>query len=116
MNLVRRAETWGIHAENVTFDLGSAVDRSRAVVEKIVAGVEGLLKDAGVEVIKGSAALAGPHAVSADGVRHETKNVVIASGTTSRNLPGLVPDGRVVLSSKDAVENIIKCVRRAPVR
>ena len=103
VNLVRRAETWGIHAENVTFDLGSAVDRSRAVVEKIVAGVEGLLKDAGVEVIKGSAALAGPHAVSADGVRHETKNVVIASGTTSRNLPGLVPDGRVVLSSKDAV-------------
>ena len=29
VNLVRRAETWGIHAENVSFDLGSAVDRSR---------------------------------------------------------------------------------------
>ncbi len=103
VNLVREAEAWGIRAENVSFDLGAAVDRSRSVVEKIVSGVEGLLKDANVDVVQGSAALGGPRVVTCGGVRHEVKNIVIASGTNSRNLPGLVPDGRVVLSSKDAV-------------
>ncbi len=103
VNLVREAEAWGIRAENVSFDLGAAVDRSRSVVEKIVSGVEGLLKDANVDVVQGSAALGGPRVVTCGGVRHEVKNIVIASGTSSRNLPGLVPDGRVVLSSKDAV-------------
>ena len=107
VNLVRDASQWGIGISNPTFDLGSAVDRSRKVVDQLVGGVETLLKDAGVETIHGAASLAagarGSHSVVCEGKSYEAKHVIIATGASTRALPGAPVDGKVVLTSHEAL-------------
>ncbi|MGI8926984.1 MAG: dihydrolipoyl dehydrogenase [Tepidiformaceae bacterium] len=111
VNLVRDAERWGIGVSKATFDLGSAIDRSRKVVEQLVGGVEGLLRDNGVEVVTGGASLQWPGGVLCNGQLYETERVIIATGATTRDLPGVEADGKVVITSREALER-----RKAPGR
>ncbi len=104
VNLVRDAEKWGIAAKGVTFDLGAAIDRSRAVVDKVVGGVEGLLKDNGVETVHGAASLKDAHTISVDGKDYSAKSIIIATGASSRQLAGVEVDGKVVITSREALE------------
>ena len=104
VNLVRDAESWGISVKNPSFDFGAAIDRSRAVVEKLVGGVEGLLKNNEVTVVNGPAAFTGPHALSANGDEFEAKAIVIATGASTRMLSGVEVDGKTVITSREALE------------
>lgn len=105
VNAVREGERWGLRgAEGVSFDFGAAVDRSRQVVDQIVGGVEGLLRDNGVEVIPGTARLAGTRAVAVDGAEHRAANIIIATGAHTRVLPCMEPDGETVITSREALE------------
>ncbi len=104
VNYVRDAAKWGIAAKDVSFDLGAAIDRSRAVVDKVVGGVEGLLRDNGVESVQGAASLKDAHTVSCNGKDYAAKNVIIATGAWSRQLPGVEVDGKVVVTSREALE------------
>ncbi len=105
VNLVREATAWGIHgAENATYDLGAAIDRSRAVVEKVVGGVEGLLRDNGVTVVAGPASLKDTRTVVSGGTEYRAKAIIIATGASPRLLPGIQADGKVVLTSREALE------------
>lgn len=103
VNFVRDAQRWGVHAENVTFDFGSAVHRSREVVDKIVGGVEGLLRDNGVQVIAGAAALTDAHTITCGGKRYTADAVIVATGASSRPLPGVKIDGKTVITSREAL-------------
>jgi dihydrolipoamide dehydrogenase len=60
VNLVRDAETYGIAFDNVTFDMGKAIDRSRQIVDQMVKGVEFLLSKNGVTTITGDASFESP--------------------------------------------------------
>ena len=115
VNFVRDAEKWGVGVSNPTFDLGGAVDRSRKVVEQLVGGVETLLKDNGVAVIKGSASFgpkgANGHTILCGGQGYDARNVIIATGASTRNIPAAPVDGKVVLTSHEAL-----LVREAPKR
>ncbi|MCK9518668.1 MAG: dihydrolipoyl dehydrogenase [Dehalococcoidia bacterium] len=103
VNLVREADKWGIRVKNPSFDLGAAIDRSRDVVEKVVGGVEGLMRDNGIDVVTGTASLAGKGVVVANDQRYEAKNIIIATGMRTRMLPGVEADGKVVVTSKEAL-------------
>jgi len=103
VNLVRDADRWGISVVEPKFDLGSAVDRSREVVDQLVGGVEGLLRDNDVEVVSGAASLAWPGGVESGGKRYDTAAVIIATGATTRMLAGVKADGKVVLTSREAL-------------
>ena len=104
VNLVRDAASWGISVQNPTFDLGSAIDRSRKVVDRLVTGIEGLLKEAGVDLITGEATVkAGPKVVS-NHLEYDVKSVIIATGATTRMIPGVKIDGHVVITSREALE------------
>lgn len=112
VNLVREAETWGIHgASDATFDFGAAVDRSRAVVDKVVGGVEGLLRDNGVTTVTGEASLKDTRTIRCNGEEYAARAIIIATGASTRMLPGLSADGEVVLTSREALER-----RTAPSR
>ncbi|WP_322795921.1 dihydrolipoyl dehydrogenase [Tepidiforma sp.] len=112
VNAVREGTKWGLRgAEGVSFDFGAAIDRSREVVEKIVGGVELLLRDNGVEVVTGEASLAGQGQVRCGDRQFAARNVVIATGASTRVLPGMEPDGEVVITSREALAR-----REAPQR
>lgn len=105
VNLVREAETWGIgNVGKATFDLGAAVERSRSVVDKVVGGVEGLLRDNGVTLIESAATLKTKTTVSASGKDYSATNVILAAGVGTRGLPGVQTDGKVVMTSREALD------------
>lgn len=103
VNLVREATKWGITVENPTYDLGSAIDRSRKVVDRLVGGVEGLLKEAGVDLITGEATVKAGPVVVCNHLEYEAKALIIATGATTRMIPGVTPDGKVVITSREGL-------------
>lgn len=111
VELVRHAEDWGIRVSDTSFDISAAINRSREVVDRMVGGVEGLLRDNGVEVIKGTASLKDRTTLASNGETHSAKNIILATGASARMLPGVAIDGQVVLTSREALE-----LRRAPGR
>jgi len=104
VNYVRDGQAWGLGGtDTVTFDYGAAIDRSREVVERIVGGVEGLLRDNGVAVFTGEASLSGTRTVVCAGAEHQAANILIATGASPRMLPGVQPDGETLLTSREAL-------------
>ncbi len=106
VNLVREADTWGIAFDNLRVDLGKAVDRSRKVVDRMVGGVEFLLKKRGVTVHQGVGRpkSAREIAVEPSGEVVEANAIIIATGARPRSLPGVEIDGRIVITSREALE------------
>jgi len=100
---VRSAARWGITVHDPSYDLGLAVDRSRTVVDQLVRGVEGLLKDHNVTVIVGTAGFKDPHTLTAADNTYETGATIIATGASTRMLPGVAVGGPVI-TSREALE------------
>jgi dihydrolipoamide dehydrogenase len=107
LETVRHAKRFGVSCDNVRGDLGEAVARSRRVVSRLVKGVEFLLKKNAVEVKKGTASIAGGHAVNvASGNGSETleaANVIISTGSSIKEIPGIATNGVMVLTSDHAL-------------
>lgn len=105
VNLVRDASNWGIKGvDKATFDFGAAVERSRRVVDKVVGGVEGLMRDNGITVINNVATLKDTRTITAGGKDYSASAIVIATGASTRALPGIQPDGKVIITSREALE------------
>jgi dihydrolipoamide dehydrogenase len=103
----RRGEEFGLIVGDIKTDLGKAVDRSRKVVERMVKGVEFLLKKNGVQVFEGSARLQRATMVDVTGGKDDrtldTRTVIVATGARARSLPNLQPDGKNVFTSWEAI-------------
>ena len=106
-HLMHRAKEFGLKADNIDYDLGAVVKRSRQVAGQLSAGVKGLLKKNKVTVVMGEAQLAGKGQVSVktkDGAETLTaKNIILATGARARELPGLEADGDRVWTYKHAL-------------
>jgi len=99
----------GILADNVRLDFAKVQKRKSGVVKKLAKGVEFLLKKNKVEMIHGAGRLLSANSVevqAADGSKQtlQTKNVILATGSVPRSLPGLEIDGVDVLSSDHVLE------------
>jgi dihydrolipoamide dehydrogenase len=105
VHLFRDAEEFGITYDALRIDLGKAIDRSRQVVDRMVKGVEFLLKKHKVAVIAGRGRLksATEVAVEPAGDVVEAEHVIIATGAHARSLPGVEIDGTTVITSREAL-------------
>ncbi|NTV01575.1 MAG: dihydrolipoyl dehydrogenase [Chlorobiaceae bacterium] len=106
--LVKNPASFGVSASEVSFDLAQAVKRSRNVSLKSSKAVEYMLRKAGVEVRQGAAVLAGGtvlRVTAPDGTAStvEARNIILATGARPRALPGLEPDGKRVITSREAL-------------
>ena len=108
LHTFRKGEEWGITFDNLQFDFARMIKRSRGVSDRIVKGVEYLMKKNGIDVIQGDARLAGPNAVE---VRTAGKapatlradSIIVATGARPRTLPGVTIDRRLVITSTEAM-------------
>jgi dihydrolipoamide dehydrogenase len=101
---MRHAESYGLTAASVGFDLAKIVARSRGVAGQLQAGVKTLLKKNKVTVVEGQGRLAGPGTVAVDGKGSFTaKSIILATGARARVVPGLEPDGQLVWTYKNAL-------------
>src|ERR1700730_5183551 len=98
----------GIRCENPRLDFPLVLDRKNKIVAKHAKGVEFLMKKNKVDWIKGYARLAGPGKVevATDGGKQilEAKNIVLATGSEARMLPGLKPDARRILTNIEILD------------
>ena len=99
-DVAREGEAYGILSSVAGIDI-TAVNRFR---ENLVAGkfkgLQGLLKANGITVIAGEGRLVAPNTVQVGDDRIIGKNVVLATGSYSRSLPGLDIAGRVITSEQ----------------
>jgi dihydrolipoamide dehydrogenase len=98
----------GMHCDNPRLDFPLVLERKNKIVAKHAKGVEFLMKKNKVDWIKGYARLAGPGKVevSTDGGKQilESKNIVLATGSEARMLPGLKPDARRILTNIEILD------------
>ena len=109
LNLVKDAEKFGISFDNLSYDFGKAIDRSRQVVRRLTTGVGYLLKKNNVEHIVGSATFVDAHTIQIGTATGENRtvsaeNIIIATGARQREIPTLPIDHNVVITSRDALE------------
>jgi dihydrolipoamide dehydrogenase len=107
LDLIRRADEFGIRVENVSYDFGAIIKRSRDVSSKISKGVAFLLKKNKITHIAGTARLAGAGRIdieSAGGKRSITADaIIVATGARARSLPGIELDGERIIEYRKAM-------------
>jgi dihydrolipoamide dehydrogenase len=101
---VQHAAEEGISCSNPQLNLAKANDRKNKIVAKHAKGVEGLMKKNKVEWIKGYGRLLGKGKVEVtapDGGKRTVtaKNIIIATGSEARMLPGLQPDPQRIVTN-----------------
>ena len=85
--LAKAGAPFGVVADKIGVDWSAALGRKTEVVDKLVKGVEGLLKAGGVSVVRGTASLTGGGAVDVSGQRIQAKDIVIATGSAVARIP-----------------------------
>lgn len=96
-------------SDGVSLDYGPLGERRDGVVDKHVRGVEFLMKKNGVDVIRGQGTLTGPTSVHVSGgesgdVDASATDLILATGSAPRSLPGLEPDGERIITSDEALK------------
>jgi dihydrolipoamide dehydrogenase len=93
----------GITIEKPALNFPKVIERKNGIVQKHAKGVEFLMKKNKVEWIKGFATIkgAGKIEVVSDKSKQtlDTKNILIATGSEARMLPGLKPDADSILTN-----------------
>ncbi len=108
----KHAEEQGFNVENPSINYPKALDRKNKIVAKHAKGVEFLMKKNKVDWIKGHGKL-----LPASGELHkvevtngkgprtlETKNVIVATGSEARMLPGLTADAKTILTNIEILD------------
>jgi dihydrolipoamide dehydrogenase len=94
--------------DGVSLDYGALGTRRDSVVDKHVKGVEFLMKKNGVTVIRGNGTLTGPTSVHVSGgesgdLDASATDLILATGSAPRSLPGLDIDGERIITSDEAL-------------
>ncbi len=112
---MQHAKNYGLKADNVGFDAGAIVQRSRTVSKRLNDGVGFLMKKNKVSIIWGEATVEAPGKVTVKAGKSEgpkgvlgpgsyqAKHIIIATGARPRVLPGLEPDKKLVWTYFEAM-------------
>lgn len=98
----------GISCKSVSLDLSRMMQRKARVVEKLTKGLGGLMKKNGIDVRIGIGLVKKAHEVAvkdADGKETtlSAKDIILATGSVSQNLPFLPIDGETIVTSTEAL-------------
>ena len=96
----REASELGVHAQLNGIELPKVNEYRDGVVGRLYKGLQGLIKQDKIRYIEGTGRLIGHNAVEVNGERIEGKNIVLATGSYSRSLPGLDIGGRIMTSDQ----------------
>jgi len=99
----RESAQFGVKATLEGIDMAGVNAYKDGVVSRLYKGLTGLIKGRGITVIEGEGRLTGPNQVTVGDQTYTATNVVLASGSYSKSLPGLDIDGTHVITSEQAL-------------
>tara|TARA_R110002050_G_scaffold300722_2_gene471914 strand:- start:57536 stop:58924 length:1389 start_codon:yes stop_codon:yes gene_type:complete len=102
------AESYGIKSQSLEIDFTEVVSRSRGVADKMSKGVQFLMKKNKIDVINGFGKIVAANKIAvtdADNkvTEYEAKNIILATGARSRQLPNLPQDGKKIIGYREAL-------------
>nr|AAA74473.1 NADH-ferredoxin oxidoreductase [Saccharopolyspora erythraea] len=96
----RDGDQFGVKTSLEGIDIAGVNSYKDGVVSKLYKGVQGLFKAHKITVVEGAGTLVDAKTVRVDGTRYTGRNVVLATGSYSKSLPGLELGGRVIASEQ----------------
>ena len=105
---INHAEDYGIKVSSHKADFSAVVKRSRSVAEKMSGGVQFLMKKNKIDVIMGTGKVKPGKTIEVTDEKGEkkdytAKNIIIATGARSRQLPNLEQDGKQIVGYREAM-------------
>jgi len=94
----REAENFGVKASFHSIDMPKVNSYRDGIIDKLFKGLTGLVNSKNITVVPGEGRLTGPKTVTVNGDNYTGTNVVLATGSYSKSLPGLEIGGRVITS------------------
>jgi dihydrolipoamide dehydrogenase len=94
----RDSAKFGVRTTFDGIDVAGVTAYRESIVASKFKGLQGLVKARGITVVEGEGRLVAPNAVQVGDDRLVGKNVILATGSYSRSLPGLEIGGRVITS------------------
>ncbi|MBY6051287.1 dihydrolipoyl dehydrogenase [Cytobacillus firmus] len=112
----KHSEDFGVITSDVSINFGKVQERKNKIVDQLHKGVQHLMKQGMIDVFEGTGRILGPSIFSPmpgtisvemnNGDENEMlipKNVIVATGSRPRTLPGLDIDGKLVMTSDEAL-------------
>ena len=101
---VSGAKEFGVQSDQPTVDFATSQARKQKVVDQLWKGLQGLMKSRKITTIQGKGTLNKGNVVKVDdGTELRGKNVIVATGSVPRTIPGFDVDGKYVLTSDEVL-------------
>jgi dihydrolipoamide dehydrogenase len=99
-DVTREAGQYGVVAQFGSIDMNQVNKYRDSIVDRLFKGLTGLVTSKNVTVIAGDGRLTGPRTITVNGDTYTGTDLVLATGSYSRSLPGLEITGRVITSDQ----------------
>jgi len=96
----RESEQFGVRATLEGIDMPKVNEYRDGVVGRLYKGLQGLVKSRNVTLVEGAGRLVSPNTVEVNGEQYTGTDVVLATGSYARSLPGLPIGGRIMTSDQ----------------
>ncbi len=104
----KKASEWGISYDNLKFDFGKIIQRSRTIADKISKGVEFLMRKNKINYMPGYGTFCGTNSIEVkpkegEAFKVSAKHIIVATGARARSLPGVTIDRKRIITSTEAM-------------
>ena len=99
----RHAAEFGVNAQFNSIDMTGVNSYKDGVVAKLYKGLQGLVKSRNVTFVSGHGRLVSKNTIEVNGEQYTGTNIVLATGSYPRTLPGLEIDGVQIITSEHAL-------------
>ena len=111
LKIAQEWKEWGLTigeaAGSIGLDMNQVQARKDKIVKGLTSGIEFLFKKNKIDWIKGSGRLAGQDRIEiTDGAKQTltaTKEIIVATGSTPRSIPGIEIDRKQIITSDEAI-------------
>jgi dihydrolipoyl dehydrogenase len=106
---IKHGKDLGILVEGLSLDFAAVQSRKNRIVNRLTKGIEGyLFKKNKITLFKGQGRIDGRSSVIVSGAggeqRVKTKNIILATGSKVRSIPGLTVDGKSIITSDEILQ------------
>ncbi len=99
----KHAAEYGVTAEFIAMDMLAVNAYKDGVVARLHKGLQGLVKSRNVTFVEGHGKLVAKNTVDVNGTKYSGKNIILATGSYPKTLPGLDIDGTTIITSEQAI-------------